>query len=228
MLSKLLKKCRPTFHPVVPLSQQHEKVVALNLSATNTNLTPEIFGDTTLFSAFIDDQLHQADARYGIGGYLENRNVYTRSRVFDSANESEESRSLHLGIDIWGAVYTPVMAPLEGKVHSTGNHPEYGNYGATIILQHQLEDVIFFTLYGHLSFADLKIKVGTNVQAGEVFAHFGPAEENGHWPPHLHFQVISNLQGFTGDYPGVCAPSKMDFYAGNCPDPALILKWNNA
>jgi peptidoglycan LD-endopeptidase LytH len=228
MHSKLLEKYRYIFHPVVPLPNPNEKIAALNLSATNTDLTPEIFGDTMLFSAFIDDQLHQAGARYGIGGYLENRNVYARSRVFDSADETEEPRSLHLGIDIWGIAGTPVMAPLEGKVHSTGNHPEYGNYGATILLQHQLEEMIFYTLYGHLSFADLKIKVGTSIQAGEIFAHFGPPEENGYWPPHLHFQVISDLQGFIGDYPGVCAPSKMDFYKNNCPNPALILKWDRA
>lgn len=225
MLQTLLEKYRNTFHPVVPLDKG-EKVIPLNLSETNTELTPEIFGDTDLFSAYMNHLLQMGGALYGIGGYLENRKVYARSRVFDSAGSSEEPRTLHLGVDIWGKDGTPVMAPIDSIVHSTGNHPEYGNYGATIILQHELEGLTFFTLYGHLSFADLQIKAGDKVQSGQVFAHFGLPEENGHWPPHLHFQVMAGLQGNTGDYPGVCAASKKDFYKINCPDPNLLLKWD--
>ncbi len=222
MLQHLLDKYRSAFYPVVPLAEG-EKVIPLNLSDTNTDLTPEIFGDTALFSAYINQLLNTAGARYGMGGYLENRKVYARSRVFDALAASEEPRTLHLGVDIWGAVGTPVKAPLEGVVHSTGNHPEYGNYGATIILQHSLEDTVFYTLFGHLSFADLQLKPGDMVAAEQVFAHLGPPEENGHWPPHLHFQVMADLQGHIGDYPGVCAPSKVDFYRLNCPDPGLML-----
>jgi murein DD-endopeptidase MepM/ murein hydrolase activator NlpD len=225
MLLTLLEKYRNTFYPVVPL-HKGEKIIPLNLSETNTELTPEIFGDTDLFSAYINHLLQVGDACYGIGGYLENRKVYARSQVFDAETGNEEPRTLHLGVDVWGKVGTDIMAPLEGMVHSTGNHPAYGNYGATIILQHELDANTFFTLYGHLSFADLQIKPGDKVQAGQVFAHFGPPEENGQWPPHLHFQVISNLEGNWGDYPGVCAVSKIDFYSKNCPDPNMILKWD--
>lgn len=225
MLQTLLEKYRSTFHPVVPL-HTGEKVIPLNLSETNTELTPEIFGDTELFSAYINLLLQVGGARYGIGGYLENRKVYARSRVFDAGETNEEPRTLHLGVDIWGKAGTEIMAPLDGMVHSTGNHPAYGNYGATIIIQHQLETTTFFTLYGHLSFDDLQINPGDKVKAGQVFAHFGPPEENGHWPPHLHFQVITGLEGNWGDYPGVCAVSKKDFYNSNCPDPNLILKWD--
>jgi peptidoglycan LD-endopeptidase LytH len=225
MLQTLLEKYRPDFYPVVPLLDG-EKVIPFNLSETNTELTPEIFGDTDLFSAYINFLLQTGGARYGIGGYLENRKVYARSRVFDAGETNEESRTLHLGVDIWGKAGTPVMAPLDGIVHSTGNHPEYGNYGATIILQHELEGLPFYTLYGHLAFADLQKKVGDFVQAGQEFAHFGPPEENGHWPPHLHFQVIADLEDNLGDYPGVCAVSKRDFYSLNCPDPHYILNWD--
>lgn len=225
MLQTLLEKYRNIFHPVVPL-HKGEKVIPLNLSETNTELTPGIFGDTDLFSAYINLLLQIGGARYGIGGYLENRKVYARSRVFDAGETNEEPRTLHLGVDIWGKAGTEIMAPVDGIVHSTGNHPAYGNYGATIILQHTLEAATFYTLYGHLSFADLQIKPGDKVQAGQVFAHFGPPEENGHWPPHLHFQLITDLEGNQGDYPGVCAASKKDFYGSNCPDPNLLLKWD--
>ncbi len=225
MLNQILAKYRGKFHPVVPYDTEKDKITALNLSGTNTSLTPEIFGDTHLFSQFIDHLLLQANAKYGIGGYLENRKVYARSRVFDATSQEEEPRTLHLGVDIWGKSGTKVMAPLDSIVHSTGNHPEYGNYGAIIILEHLLDGVTFYTLYGHLSFADLVLQPGQAVTAGEVIAHFGKPEENGHWPPHLHFQVMADMQGLTGDYPGVCAPSAVDAFKSNCPDPMLLLKF---
>ena len=49
-------------------------------------------------------------------------------------------------------------------------------------------------------------------------------EVNGDYPPHLHFQIINDLQGNFGDYLGVCSANELDFYKENCPDPNLILK----
>ena len=65
---------------------------------------------------------------------------------------------------------------------------------------------------------------GQIIPAGKQFATFGVKEENGYWPPHLHFQLIFDMEGMMGDYPGVCQFSKSVLYLENCPDPALILK----
>ncbi len=225
MLSTILAAHTHQMHPVVPFHKNFDRVVQFDLSDANTSLTDEVFTSTDTFQAYIDAMLADKQARYGIGGYFENRKVYARSKVFDANKAHEEARSLHLGVDIWGAVNTPVMAPLDGTVHSMGYHPEFGNYGAVIILEHQLERHIFYTLYGHLAKANLQIQIGATIKGGEVFAQFGPPPENGYWPPHLHFQVMESMQGMEGDYPGVCAPSKADFYRANCPDPELILNW---
>jgi peptidoglycan LD-endopeptidase LytH len=216
--NELITSHKITCANIVPFHPETDRIKKLNLSNTNTLLTPDVFNNTERFTAFIEEQLH--GARYGIGGYMENRTVYSRSRVFDGTTES---RTLHLGVDIWGTTGTPVIAPIDGIVHSKGYHPEYGNYGATLLLKHQLEGAIFYTLYGHLSEKDMHLESGTFIKAGTVFAHFGPPEENGHWPPHLHFQVIVDLQGASGDYPGVCAISERDFYQKNCPDPAIFM-----
>ena len=226
MVDRILQLHKNSFHKIVPFDQAIDKTVQLNLSETNNELTPRIFEDTLLFSRFINEWLQHAGARYGIGGYLENRKVYARSRVFDAGEMHNEPRTVHLGIDIWGPAGTPVMAPLDGTVHSKGNHTQFGNYGATIILQHYLDGCTFFTLYGHLSYSDLMIEAGEKVNRGEIFAHFGKPEENGHWPPHLHFQIIENLDGNEGDYPGVCAASDIEYYGGNCPNPEYMLKWD--
>ena len=82
----------------------------------------------------------------------------------------------------------------------------------------------FYTLYGHLSLKDLgNIRSGQFITRGENFAHFGPEEENGNWPPHLHFQIIKNIENYSGDYPGVCSEKKLSFYLENCPDPTSLL-----
>ena len=167
--------------------------------------------------------MNEADALYGIGGYNEHRTVYARSRVFDGASEAD-SRCIHLGVDIWGKAGTPVAAPLDGTVHSFAFNDAYGDYGATIILEHQINGAQFYTLYGHLSLADLaNLNDGDFIVAGKVFAHFGMPEENGQWPPHLHFQIILDMQGKKGDYPGVCSLLERENYLQNCPDPDALL-----
>ena len=49
-------------------------------------------------------------------------------------------------------------------------------------------------------------------------------KENGDYPPHLHFQIILDIENFYGDYPGVCSENDLKYYSQNCPDPNLVLK----
>jgi peptidoglycan LD-endopeptidase LytH len=139
----------------------------------------------------------------------------------------EEPRRLHLGIDIWGAAGTKVMAPLDGVVHSFAFNNNDSDYGATLVLTHNLAGNGFHTLYGHLSLNSLKnLHEGKNILRGEVIGEFGMRFENGNWPPHLHFQLIRDMQGWKGDYPGVCKYSQRRQWLENCPDPDLLLQMN--
>ena len=101
----------------------------------------------------------------------------------------------------------------------------YGDYGATITLLHQLDGVKFHTLYGHLSLRDIQgLQEGEFIKRGTEFAHFGEPKENGHWPPHLHFQVIEDMGEMKGDYRGVCKFSERGKYLTNSPNPDTILR----
>ena len=225
-LQKILEANRTQFHSVVPFDPARHKLVALDLSG-NQEITDYMVNDTTAFSQYINSKLEEAGATYGIGGYNEHRSLYSRSRVFDAANDGAEPRRLHLGTDIWGKQYTSVSAPLDGVVHSFGFNEGYGNYGTTIILSHRLNNITFFTLYGHLSRNYIKnMQEGDNIEKGQVFAEFGIPSDNGEWPPHLHIQIIGELDGWSGDYPGVCRFSERDAYLSNCPDPDLVLNLN--
>jgi murein DD-endopeptidase MepM/ murein hydrolase activator NlpD len=136
-----------------------------------------------------------------------------------------EPRRLHLGVDIWGPAGTKVMAPLDSIVHSFAFNNNDSDYGATLILSHNLEGVSFHTLYGHLSLNSIKnLYEGQRIRKGEVVAEFGMRFENGNWPPHLHFQVIENMEQWKGDYPGVCRYSERERWLNNSPDPNLILQ----
>ena len=219
-LKSLLLMHQPETGPVVALDLNAAEVVKLDFSQTNALLTPEALQRTETFDQLVNQMLQAKQAVAGVGGYLENRVNYRRSALF----EETEPRSLHLGIDIWAPAGTSVFAPLPGRVHSFRNNAGFGDYGPTIILQHQLEDIDFYTLYGHLNLASLQgLTEGQVVEKGQKIAEFGPFPENGDWP-HLHFQLITNLQGLRGDFPGVCKPSEKEHFAAICLDPNLILQ----
>jgi murein DD-endopeptidase MepM/ murein hydrolase activator NlpD len=206
---------------IVDFDPEIDRMMPFDFTINNTALTPEILADTQMFSAWVNEKLTKNKARYGIGGYNEHRTIYGRSSHFDS---NEEPRRLHLGVDIWGPAETPIYNFLEAKVHSFRFNDNFGDYGATIILQYEIDHIPFFVLYGHLSLASLdNLYEGKSIPKGEKFATFGIPAENGYWPPHLHFQLILDLEGKIGDYPGVCQFSKKDDYLLNCPDPNPIL-----
>jgi murein DD-endopeptidase MepM/ murein hydrolase activator NlpD len=217
-----LKGYTGEFARVVPFNET-DKLLQMDFTEKNTELTDEILLNTDLFIVYVNAKLKAADARYGVGGYNEHRTVYSRSKVFDTPGGGEPRR-LHLGVDIWGPPYTKVITPLNGIVHSFAFNNAFGDYGATIILTHNLDGETFHTLYGHLSLNSIKnIQEGDAVKKGDVIAEFGIPFENGQWPPHLHFQIIKGMQGMKGDYPGVCAFSERERYLTNCPDGDLIL-----
>jgi murein DD-endopeptidase MepM/ murein hydrolase activator NlpD len=226
-LIKALQKHQQEFHPVISFNPATDKLLQLDFTDSNKELTADLLDDTIKFSSYINHKLKTKNYKLGIGGYAEHRTVYSRSKVFDAKKPGEEPRRLHLGIDLWSDAGTKVYAPLGGMVHSFAFNNNYGDYGATIILLHQLDGIPFYTLYGHLSLKDIeKLKEGSYISHGQVIGHFGKAEENGHWPPHLHFQIINEIRVSKGDYPGVCKYSEKEFYLNNCPDPDLILQLN--
>jgi hypothetical protein len=70
------------------------------------------------------------------------------------------------------------------------------------------------------------IGIGETYGAGQQLATLGDASVNGDYAPHLHFQIIKDIQDNFGDYPGVCSKTDLTFYLENCPDPNLLLKLN--
>uniref|UniRef100_UPI00404834BB peptidoglycan DD-metalloendopeptidase family protein n=1 Tax=Mariniflexile sp. TaxID=1979402 RepID=UPI00404834BB len=197
--------------------------VALDLSAGNFELQNVDMSSLAKLGNYIDGFIKKHHGLVAFGGYNEVRNIYKRSGYFNDINAKE--RNIHTGIDLWCDANTPVFAPLDATVHSFANNTNFGDYGPTIILRHHINDVEFYTLYGHLSVPSIQnLKVDQFFKQGEPLGILGDATVNGDYPPHLHFQIIKDLQGFIGDYPGVCNKADLGFYLNNCPNPNLLLK----
>ncbi|WP_051617332.1 peptidoglycan DD-metalloendopeptidase family protein [Desulfonatronovibrio hydrogenovorans] len=210
---------------ILPWDLNQEKIIFFDFTADNPELKNIDVADPDSFTKYIFTKLSNAGARIGIGRYNENRTIYDKSPVFAALEDHSQRRTLHIGLDLWVAAGTPVLAPLDGVVHSFQDNNAFGDYGPTIILEHSLEKRTFFTLYGHLSRKSLEIlSKGQAITAGQQIAAVGERHENGSWPPHLHFEIIKDLEGRAGDFPGVCTLKDRDKFLEHCPDPNLLLK----
>ncbi|WP_370000518.1 peptidoglycan DD-metalloendopeptidase family protein [Winogradskyella sp.] len=219
---RLLKSLEP--YPLLGTSIAKEAYIPLYLSVNNPNLNTVNTSSSKDLEVFILEHIAKHNARVAFGGYLEQRGIYNRSDYFNTVN-SEENRDIHLGLDLWIEADSPVYAPLDGIVHSLKNNANFGDYGPTIIVEHRVNGDKFFTLYGHLSLDSIKnLEIGVEVKRGQQLATLGIAEVNGDYPPHLHFQIIRDIQDYAGDYPGVSDQLSLEFYKKNCPDPNLLLK----
>jgi hypothetical protein len=208
---------------VIFFEPKRHKLLQFDFTAANAELTAERLGSTELLSAWVFDKMKADNCRYGIGGYMECRVLYNGTDLF---NTGHETRNLHLGVDIWGDAETTVYNPIAGKVFSYHDNKGKGNYGPTIILEHDLDGLKLYSLYGHLSHESLMgLHIGMPMAVGEPVGHFGDCEENGDWPPHLHFQLMFDMEGNTGDYPGACRLSERESYQKNIPDPNLVLRF---
>jgi len=220
-LASILKALPPT--KVIDSEIHLSKYIPLDLSITNLELMEQKPANAAEFEIFISNCLEKNNAEVAYGGYIEGRNLYQRSTIFK--NDSIPERNIHIGLDLWTKVDTAVLAPLDGKVHSFKNNIGLGDYGPTIILEHIVENEKFYTLYGHLSLESIEnLSVGTFFNKGQKIATLGNASVNGDYAPHLHFQIIKNIEEYNGDYPGVCNTNDLNFYIENCPDPNLLLK----
>jgi murein DD-endopeptidase MepM/ murein hydrolase activator NlpD len=220
-VAQVLQDIHDTIMPVVPFDLRETVPVVFDLSERNPALEHIDLDNPEEFTEYIFGELRRRGKPVGVGLYDEDRVVYRGRALFDGESEH---RSIHLGIDIFVSPGTPVNTPLAAEVHSFANNKTHGDYGPTIILQHQIDHITFFTLYGHLSVNSLTdLRAGNKFAAGSMIGNIGESHENGGWPPHLHFQVITRMEQWKGDFPGTASPSEREKYLAICPDPNLIL-----
>jgi 4-aminobutyrate aminotransferase-like enzyme/Ser/Thr protein kinase RdoA (MazF antagonist) len=214
-----------TFGRVVDVDLATELIALVDLSVSSPLVAATAGLTTAEISAHIFAQIGRSGAQIGIGRYDEARMVYTGAQFGAVSEELPETRTVHLGVDLFLPAGAPVYAPLAGTVHAFANNTTHHDYGPVLILEHHADDMPFYTLYGHLSAASLAgLRVGQPITRGQPIGGIGDFPGNGDWPPHLHFQIITDLLDADTDFHGVAPPSGRAIWRSLSPDPALILR----
>ena len=210
--------------PVVRESLEEAEILDLSVASSAIDDLDRML-DTETFDAGLRRHLEEAGASVGIGRYAEPRLCYASESYERPVGERPERRTVHAGIDIFLPAGSTVLAPLGGCVHSARDNSERLDYGPTVVLEHETgEGGCFYTLYGHLDARTLEeLEVGQRVLRGQQIGRLGSLAENGNWPPHLHFQLITDLLDMEGDFPGVAPPSQRDAWLSLSPDPGILL-----
>jgi 4-aminobutyrate aminotransferase-like enzyme/Ser/Thr protein kinase RdoA (MazF antagonist) len=213
--------------PVLDLDPGHASRDTLDLSVGSTEWSG-VHGrdDAAAWTEAVAARLAINGAGVGIGRYDEARRWYTADQFRVATDEGDEWRTVHIGVDLFASAGTPVLAPLDAVVASVRDNAGALDYGPTVILRHDLpgSGATFFTLYGHLDPDVLgRLRPGQRVRTGERIGRLGASADNGGWAPHLHLQLIADLLGYDGDFPGVARSSERAVWLSISPDPNLIL-----
>jgi len=201
----------------------NEKQILLRFDQSQEHIS--MIHDVKSHQKYVENLLKESQAKYAIGLYGEDRACY-QAPMFQS-DGCHESRSVHLGIDVFLDAYEKIYAPFDGKVISLKYNGEELDYGYTIILEQTVGETAtkFYTLYGHLSKRSLElIEEGDLVKAGQAIGYIGDNTENGGWSPHLHFQIMTTMLSCTSDFYGACEEGLWPLWEQICPDPNLLMK----
>ncbi len=115
-------------------------------------------------------------------GWPTEPNTITSS--FGSRNDPfNRSKAFHSGIDVRGAIGTPIYTPANGVV--TLAESSYGGYGKTIKVDHGGR---YETLFAHLS--EINVEVGDIVEKGDIIGAIGSTGRS--TGPHLHYEVLKD------------------------------------
>lgn len=111
----------------------------------------------------------------------------------------EKFTGFHTGVDV---EYTDIEADIEVRSTAAGEiiiSRTASGYGGVIVIRHQINQEILYSIYGHLR-PDSLLPVGTSVSAGQKIALLGTgftSETDGE-RKHLHFALSksNNLRGY--------------------------------
>jgi len=95
--------------------------------------------------------------------------------------------SNHRGTDFNPGAGYPIQAIAAGVVREVGNPS--GELGVYAIIDHVIDGQLVSSVYAHMKFGSLAVRVGDEVIPGEVIGQVGSTGES--TGPHLHFGILS-------------------------------------
>ncbi len=223
--------------PVSPLPFDLRRAGRLVISLADDAPGMHVAGDPVAYWQWLQGEMAAHDAQVAIGRYGEDRSCYGGDQF---VTDAPETRSVHLGIDLFVAEDTPLRAMLPGTIETVVDNDLPFDYGPTVIVRHEAGEAgPFWVLYGHLSRRTLQtVQPGQRVEAGQVIAFVGDHTVNGGWAPHVHLQIVTDLladpeTGPDGNFEGAGEPSRLSVWRQLAPDADLLLRlgpetWQNA
>lgn len=205
-----------SFKSLLNLQYTAQDYFPIDLSINNPFWDKNDVSDIELFEKYLEQQREEQGKFVAHGGYKEQRALYRKNKRFQDG----AVRDLHMGIDLWAHAGTSVHAIMDGTIHSFADNDDAGNYGPTVILEHDFKGKKLYSLYGHLSKSDMQDwEIGVRFRESEQIATLGEPIENGGYSPHLHFQIMTTMQDYKGDFPGVLAKSDLENHSEIILDP---------
>ncbi len=105
-------------------------------------------------------------------------------------NKTMQEWRTHAGVDIEAAAGTEIKAAANGKISAVKSDPRYG---LTVVIDHDINNRAFTTIYCGLDKTAGGIKAGSDVKAGDVIGTLGEdifcEKAQG---AHLHFELTEN------------------------------------
>src|SRR5262249_4681099 len=140
---------RGNFASVLDMDLRRAPSLVFDLSVGSMLLGADPAGfETPVLTETLFGEMKRAGVKLGIGRYDEARSLYT-TPAFGRGHETEEHRTVHLGIDLFVEAGSMIYAPLDGTVHCVANNDARLDYGPMIILKHSTDEARdFFSLYG--------------------------------------------------------------------------------
>jgi len=226
---KWIKRNSRNFGSPIGTALDSKNSIIIDVSVGSVDVvSPHHLADHQAFGDLVTEKLKDAGVNIGIGRYNEARLIYTGDQYL--AHE-DESRTVHLAIDLFVESGTPILSVHDGIVHSFRDNALPFDNGPTIVIERKTtpEGPSFYILYSHMTRDSLDgLYAGKPVKKGEQIGKVGEYPDNGGWPPHLHFQLIVDMMDEEGDLYGVAPVSKRDVWLSICPDPNLILRIPNS
>jgi 4-aminobutyrate aminotransferase-like enzyme/Ser/Thr protein kinase RdoA (MazF antagonist) len=225
-VTKWLKSDADHFASLLDFDLHTGPIAVIDLSVSSPLLSSDpLQNHESRLTPRILEAMSEVGATVGIGRYNEARYLHLAPAFATGNQPTDEYRTVHLGMDLFVPVDTPVYAPLDGNIYAFADNAAPQDYGPVIVLEHKsTEHPTLYTLYGHLSRESLdRLTVGQHIAKGQQLGTVGSSEVNGGWTPHLHFQLITDLLGLSCDFPGVARPGQRNVWLSLCPDPNLIL-----
>ena len=192
-----------------------------DFSKNNSDLLKMDIDDQVAFQNYIEKTLEEKGARWGMAGYMENRESLLRNLP----QMVQEKRFFHLGLDIILPEKSVLHMPIEGVVMEEGYEEGEGNFGGYMLVKHSISDTPFYSLWGHLSPHSFPGS-GTLIKRGEPFCELGNMNENGNWFYHTHLQILTE-KGLEEGYlsKGYCQKEMIEFMDQICPSPLFLLRY---